>query len=69
MLGRLAETAADWPREQPVAVHCQGGARSPIAASVLRRAGFTRVLDVHGGFAEHVRLGLPVETGAPQAVS
>jgi rhodanese-related sulfurtransferase len=31
-------------------VFCAGGYRSSIAASVLRRAGFTDVSDVLGGF-------------------
>ena len=52
------------PLDRPVAVHCAGGARSPIAVSVMRRAGITGVLDVRGGFAEHLREGLPVEEAA-----
>ena len=35
---------------RPVAVHCKGGYRSAIAASLLRRAGFPRVMNVTGGF-------------------
>jgi hydroxyacylglutathione hydrolase len=34
----------------PTIVFCAGGYRSSIAASVLRRAGFTDVSDVLGGF-------------------
>ncbi|MGD0359666.1 MAG: rhodanese-like domain-containing protein [Bryobacteraceae bacterium] len=35
---------------RPVVVHCKGGYRSAIAASLLRRAGFSRVMNVTGGF-------------------
>ncbi len=37
-------------RDAPIAVHCKGGYRSIIAASLLRRAGFHNVTDVIGGF-------------------
>jgi rhodanese-related sulfurtransferase len=33
-----------------VAVHCKGGYRSMIACSLLRRAGFEKVVNVVGGF-------------------
>ena len=37
-------------RDAPIAVHCKGGYRSIIAASLLRRAGFRNVTDVIGGY-------------------
>jgi hydroxyacylglutathione hydrolase len=37
-------------REAPIAVHCKGGYRSILAASLLRRAGFRNVSDVIGGY-------------------
>ncbi len=37
------------PRDRPIVVHCASGYRSSIAASVLQRSGFTRVLDLVGG--------------------
>ena len=37
-------------REARVAVHCKGGYRSMIAASLLQRAGFENVINVMGGF-------------------
>ena len=42
--------APDIPANEHVAVHCKSGYRSMIAASLLKRAGFTEVLDVIGGF-------------------
>ncbi|NKZ06008.1 MBL fold metallo-hydrolase [Actinomadura latina] len=44
--GRLAEVPAD----RPVAVYCAGGARSSVAASLLRAAGRTEVCDLLGGY-------------------
>ena len=60
-LGELAARARELPLDRPVAVFCEGGTRSRIGVSVLRRAGFTRLLDQGGGFVEHAEVGLPVE--------
>ncbi|HXS81658.1 MAG TPA: MBL fold metallo-hydrolase [Methylomirabilota bacterium] len=60
-LGYLPERAGELPRDRPLAVFCGGGTRSRIGISVLRRAGFTQLLDQGGGFPEHVEAGLPVE--------
>ena len=38
------------PTDRPILVHCQGGTRSPMAASFLQRVGLS-VVDVLGGFA------------------
>jgi hydroxyacylglutathione hydrolase len=60
-LGELSERAGELPRDVPVALYCEGGTRSRIGASVLRRAGFTQLLDQGGGFPAHAEAGLPVE--------
>ena len=36
-------------RDTPLVVYCQAGVRSIVAASVLRRIGFTRVFSLAGG--------------------
>ncbi len=41
---------ADLDLARPVAVHCQSGYRSAIAASLLERAGFATVANLTGGF-------------------
>ena len=47
-----------------IAVHCQGGSRSAVAASVLQAAGFTDVVNVDGGYAAWLRAGYrPVRPG------
>ncbi|MER5349369.1 rhodanese-like domain-containing protein [Kitasatospora sp. NPDC002551] len=45
--GRLAEL----PQDQPLVVHCAGGHRSSIAASLLRHHGREQVADLLGGYA------------------
>lgn len=52
-------------REGMVAVHCKSGYRSMIACSLLQRAGFSRVINVTGGFDAWQQANLPVETMKP----
>lgn len=54
---RAAELAA---AGAPVAVHCKGGGRSSIAASILRANGVATVANVSEGFDGWAKAGLPV---------
>lgn len=56
-LGDLATRLGEVPRDRPVVVHCQGGSRSAIAASLLQAHGIERVVNLPGGFAEWTRSG------------
>ncbi len=38
-------------RNQPYLVHCAGGYRSVIAASLLKRAGYTQLFNIYGGWS------------------
>jgi hydroxyacylglutathione hydrolase len=49
-LGHLAERLAEIPRDRPIVVQCQSGARSAIATAHLQRLGLTNVHDLLGGF-------------------
>ncbi|GEQ86112.1 MBL fold metallo-hydrolase [Patiriisocius marinistellae] len=40
----------DFPKDEPFYVHCAGGYRSVIAASILKARGIHNVIDVAGGF-------------------
>jgi len=62
-LGRIPESAGQLSKDSTIVVHCQGGARSSIAVSMLRRLGFERVANYGGGFAEYQREGHKVEMG------
>jgi hydroxyacylglutathione hydrolase len=59
-VGHLADRLAELPTDRPVVVHCQAGARSAIAASVLQARGRTDVVNMVGGYTAWQRAGLPV---------
>jgi hydroxyacylglutathione hydrolase len=60
-LQELQERAAEVPAGRPIVLHCQGGGRSHIAASVLQTLGVDEVVNLSGGFGAWAREGLPVE--------
>ena len=60
-LGQLPDRMGELPRDIPIAVHCQSGGRSAIAASLLRANGFQNVSNVAGGYGAWVAEGRPVE--------
>ncbi|HEV8198229.1 MAG TPA: MBL fold metallo-hydrolase [Gemmatimonadales bacterium] len=62
-LSELPDRVAELPPERPIAVHCQGGGRSAIAASLLLARGFPSVANVTGGFGQWTAAGLPVQGG------
>lgn len=59
-LNTLASGLADVARDRPVIVHCAGGYRSSIAASLLQRDGLTNVSELAGGIAAWEAAGLPL---------
>ena len=62
-LAELPERIAELPEGLPIAVHCQGGGRSAIAASLLEVGGLGPVANVTGGFSAWSAAGLPVQGG------
>ena len=60
-LSQLADRLSELPDNRPLIVHCAGGYRSSIAASLLQRHGFTRVSEIAGGIAAWETAKLPVE--------
>jgi hydroxyacylglutathione hydrolase len=60
--GAAKKLFPNFDTDRPVVVHCQGGYRSAIAASLLERAGFSMVVNVIGGFDAWKLQNLPVET-------
>jgi hydroxyacylglutathione hydrolase len=61
-LNRLRERLSEIPRDQTIVVHCEGGYRSAIAASLLEQAGRKNVLDLVGGFKAWTASKLPYQT-------
>jgi hydroxyacylglutathione hydrolase len=47
---QLPQRIAELPADRPVAVHCAGGYRSSVAASLLRKEGCSEVSDLIGGY-------------------
>jgi len=60
-LNHLAERLSELPRNRPLLVHCAGGYRSSMAASLLRQKGFDQVSELAGGISAWEAAGLPVE--------
>jgi len=50
-LNHLLENLNTLPKDRPLLVYCAGGYRSSIAASLLKRGGFTPVCELAGGIA------------------
>jgi hydroxyacylglutathione hydrolase len=59
-LNHLQERMAEVPRDRRIAVHCAGGYRSSIAASILHQHGITHLIEMAGGLAAWDAAKLPV---------
>ena len=64
-LSELPQRLSEIP-EGSVVVHCQGGTRSAIAASILQMNGRNEVSNMAGGFSEWERGGNKVERGSAE---
>jgi hydroxyacylglutathione hydrolase len=60
--GELPRRLEEIPRDAPVALVCGSGFRSSVAASLLRREGWTRVVNVIGGMSAWKKAGLDITT-------
>jgi len=58
-LPQLLRRLDDLPRDRAVIVHCAGGYRSAVAASLLTLHGFEQVMDLVGGISAWEAAGLP----------
>ena len=59
-LNHLQARIAEIPRDRRIAVHCAGGYRSSIAASILHQYGITHLIEMAGGLAAWEAAQLPV---------
>ena len=55
----LNDHLAEFPENKPFYLHCAGGYRSMIAASILKSRGVHNLVDVAGGFAAMKKAGIP----------
>ena len=56
-VSRVAFRSAQVPSDRPVVVHCQTGARAPVAAAVLRAKGWDDVRELEGSYEAWVAAG------------
>ena len=59
-LNTFRDGLVDIAHDRAIIVHCAGGYRSSMAASLLQRDGFTNVSELAGGIAAWEAAGLPV---------
>lgn len=65
----LGYLEAQWAGfDEPVVLHCMGGSRSVIGATVLRRLGVPAPKVLAGGLMDWMAAGLPTESIAPACV-
>ncbi|HXJ04975.1 MAG TPA: MBL fold metallo-hydrolase [Candidatus Acidoferrum sp.] len=61
-LNHLSERSQELPKNRVLLVHCAGGYRSSIAASILKKSGFNQVSEIAGGMAAWEAAKLPVSS-------
>jgi hydroxyacylglutathione hydrolase len=59
-LNKINNHLASFPKDEDFYLHCLGGYRSMIAASILKSRGFHNIIDVQGGFRAIEEAGIPV---------
>jgi rhodanese-related sulfurtransferase len=60
-VSRLGDGELTKRKERPVIVYCDGSDRSPKAVGLLKKQGFTRVVNLSGGLRAWQQAGLPIE--------
>ena len=62
-LTHLRDRIGEIPRDRRIAVHCAGGYRSSIAASILNQYGITNLIELAGGITAWEAARFPVVSG------
>lgn len=62
-LNHLEDQLGNVPQDRSVVVHCKGGYRSSLAASILKKNGVINLQDLVGGYDAWVASHLPVQKG------
>jgi glyoxylase-like metal-dependent hydrolase (beta-lactamase superfamily II)/rhodanese-related sulfurtransferase len=55
----INEDMAQFPKDDPFIIHCQGGYRSMIAASILKSRGYENFIEVQGGYGAISKTDVP----------
>lgn len=61
-LSGMPENLEELSKDQPYLVHCAGGYRSMIAASIMKAKGFKSPINVYGGFGKMKETDLEIES-------
>ncbi len=69
MAGDVPKRLGELPKDQPIHVVCGTGYRSSIVSSLLRREGFSDVINVSGGMTAWNQAGLPVVSEAARCAA
>ncbi len=59
-LAQISELMTEFDKEEPNYVHCAGGYRSMMAASILKSRGYHNVVNIEGGYGAIVKTGVGV---------
>jgi hydroxyacylglutathione hydrolase len=59
-LDYINDLMKEFPKDQSLYIHCAGGYRSMIAASILKSRGFDDVINIEGGFGKVSKTEVPV---------
>ncbi|MCE7066304.1 MBL fold metallo-hydrolase [Dyadobacter sp. CY326] len=59
-LDYINDLMAEFPKNKTLYVHCAGGYRSMIAASILKSRGIDNVINIKGGFNAVIKTNVPV---------
>jgi hydroxyacylglutathione hydrolase len=57
-LAEISELMTEFDREKPNYVHCAGGYRSMVAASILKSRGYHNVVNIEGGYGAILKVGV-----------
>lgn len=60
-LGQLSHKLSSIPKDATIIAVCRSGNRSGVAADMLRRAGYSNVLNLRGGIIAWAGAGLPIK--------
>jgi len=65
-LSQLQQRMDEVPRDRRIAIHCAGGYRSSIAASILNQHGITNLIELAGGITAWEAAKLPLAAAEPE---
>jgi rhodanese-related sulfurtransferase len=67
-LAELQQNVSSVPSQQKIFVHCAGGYRSMIAASLLKQKGYNNLVMVNGGWNKIKNTTVPIEKDVVETV-